>query len=139
MHTDPQTKLFEVLDKDPTYPLAAYHAIHRGLDFTVRMKRETGHVSGQELAQGMAGYLRSEFGPFALMVLEGWNIRSTLDFGRIVFNLIEAGLMRKQDSDTIEDFLDVYDLQEVFGKEWDWLQDIRPDLGLSVSKPGSLG
>jgi uncharacterized repeat protein (TIGR04138 family) len=133
-----QARLYQVLDLYPEFPLPAYHAIHKGLDYTVRLKGEFGHVSGQELAMGMAGYLKTEYGPFAPLVLAGWNIRTTFDFGRLVFNLIEAGLMRKQDTDSIEDFLDVYDLGEVFRPEYDWLTDIRSELGLRARESGSF-
>jgi uncharacterized repeat protein (TIGR04138 family) len=126
------------LDRHPEFPLPAYHSIHRGLDHTLKLKKVRGHVSGQELAFGMASSLKNDFGPFTRMVLAGWNIRSTLDFGRLVFNLIEGGLMRKQETDSIEDFLDVYDLDEMFAGEFDWLQDVRVELGLPAPEPGSL-
>lgn len=131
----PQDKLYEILEKDPRYPLPAYAAIHKGLDYTMKMKQVIGHVDGQELAVGMAGYLKEEFGPFAKTLLNGWGIRSTLDFGRLVFNLVESGLMRKQETDSIEDFYEVYDFEAAFNEPFDWLSDIRSELGLSTPKP----
>jgi len=53
-----------------------------------------------------------------------------MDFGRMVFNLVEAGLMRKQESDTIECFRDVYSFEAVFDQPFDWLQEVRTELGL---------
>ena len=134
-NVDPPTKLYEILENDSRYPLAAYAAIHKGLDFTMRMKRVVGHVDGQELAVGMAGYLKEEYGPFSRLLLNGWGIRSTLDFGRLVFNLVESGLMRKQETDSIEDFSEVYDFETVFNEPYDWLSQIRGDLGLAAPKP----
>ena len=134
MNSDPEKRLQEVLLNHPEFPLAAYHAIHKGLDHTVKMKGEVGHVSGQELALGMAAYLRDEFGPFARLVLDGWGIRTTADFGKLVYNLIEGGLMRKQDADDITDFVDVYDFEDVFGGGYDWLEELRHELGLGGQK-----
>jgi uncharacterized repeat protein (TIGR04138 family) len=134
---DPQEKLYKVLDNDSRYPLPAYSAIHNGLDFTMKMKNVVGHVDGQELAVGMARYLKEEYGPFARMVLDGWGIQSTIDFGRIVFNLIEVKLMSRQEHDSIEDFMDVYNFDVVFSQDYDWLKDIRAELGLPVRNPGT--
>jgi len=130
-------KLYQIIDKSPRYPLAAYTAIHKGLDFTMQLKNVVGHVNGQELALGMAGYMKIEYGPYAAIVLENWGIRTTLDFGRIVFNMVEAGLMRKTEEDTLEDFVGVYRFDEVFGGEVDWLRDIRAELGLPVPNADS--
>ncbi|MCA9413482.1 MAG: hypothetical protein KC931_01175 [Candidatus Omnitrophica bacterium] len=129
----PQERLFQILDREKSFPLAAYTAIHKGLDYTLKIKRESGHVSGQELALGMAGYLKQEYGPFVGIVLKGWGIHSTLDFGRIVFDLIEAGLMRKQEEDRLDDFENVYNFEEMFRTDVDWLDDIRTELGLETS------
>ncbi|GMV64546.1 MAG: hypothetical protein KJ050_00355 [Candidatus Omnitrophica bacterium] len=137
MSVDAHEKLFQILDENPIYPLAAYHGLSRGLEYTIRAKRALGHVTGQELAIGMAGFMKEEYGPYARLVLDGWNIHSTLDFGRIVYNLIRAGLMRKQDSDSLEDFLDVYDFDAVFPAQIDWLQSIRTELGLVPIQPES--
>ena len=130
-----QDKLYKLLDRDPRYPLTAYAAIHKGLDYTMKMKQVVGHVDGQELAVGMAGYLKEQYGPFCLPVLNGWGIHSTMDFGRLVFNLVEAGLMRKQDHDSIDDFADVYDFDNIFNEPFDWLSEVRDELGLSAANP----
>jgi uncharacterized repeat protein (TIGR04138 family) len=43
-------------------------------------------------------------------VLQKWNLNRTLDFGRIVFTLVEAGVLKTTQEDSLEDFRDVYDL-----------------------------
>ncbi len=37
-----------------------------------------------------------------------------LDFGRIVFHLVDEKLLRKRDGDSLADFLDKFDFQEEF-------------------------
>jgi uncharacterized repeat protein (TIGR04138 family) len=41
-------------------------------------------------------------------------VRETLDWGKIVFLLVDAGLLKRQETDTIEDFEDGFDLDEAF-------------------------
>ncbi len=72
------------------------------------------HVTGQELARGIADYGRDRFGPLARAVFAHWGIRETLDFGHIVFSLVDNGLMGRTDEDSLEDFRDVYDFDEAF-------------------------
>ena len=52
-------------------------------------------------------------GYLAKHVLNHWGVRSTGDFGEIVFNLIEIGQMRKTPDDRREDFDDVFDFVSV--------------------------
>jgi uncharacterized repeat protein (TIGR04138 family) len=45
----------------------------------------------------------------AKAVFRHWGVQGTADFGEIVFNMIEAGLMGKTETDSREDFHNVYD------------------------------
>ncbi len=72
------------------------------------------HVSGRELCWGLRDLALERWGLLARVVLESWRVRSTLDFGRIVFGFIDFELMRKQPEDSIDDFADVYSFAEVF-------------------------
>ena len=53
-------------------------------------------------------------------MLEYWGIRATDDLGRIVFLLIDVGLLAQQQTDKIEDFDRVYDFAEVFRSGYRW-------------------
>ena len=70
------------------------------------------HLTGQELCEAIRLYSLEQFGLLAKNVLDYWGIRSTGDFGEIVFNLIEIGQMRKTDNDRREDFDHVFDFDE---------------------------
>ena len=50
-------------------------------------------------------------------MLEHWHIRRTNDFGRIVYAMIDAGLMTRTASDSLEDFFGVYDFDEAFSRD----------------------
>lgn len=73
------------------------------------------HVSGQQLCWAMRDLAIQRWGPLARTVLRRWHIRSTDDIGRLVFALIECGMMRRQETDRLEDFHDVFDFDEAFG------------------------
>ena len=107
------------------YPPEAYDFVQQGLSYTVQnihggktKSRASRHVSGQQLCEGIRGYALNQYGMLASTVLHLWNIHSTLDFGRIVFALIEAGQMQKTDEDTIEDFRNVFDFKTAFETEY---------------------
>jgi uncharacterized repeat protein (TIGR04138 family) len=51
-----------------------------------------------------------------LTVFEEWGIRQCSDFGEIVFNLIEAGVLSKTEKDSRADFAEGYDFEEAFRK-----------------------
>jgi len=118
--------LAEVARNNPRYAYEAYEFVFHALSHTQkRLDREPPtevaraqggdaryHVSGPELLDGIRDLALREFGLMARIVFQRWGIKRTDDFGEIVFNLIEAGLMKKTDRDTRADFHDVYDLDQ---------------------------
>jgi uncharacterized repeat protein (TIGR04138 family) len=107
------------------FPQEAFQFVRDGLAHTVRFIHGEGqadpepapkerHVSGQQLCLGLRDYALQQYGMLARTVLSRWGIRKTEDFGRIVFAMIDGGLMRRSDQDTIEDFRGVYDFEEAF-------------------------
>lgn len=83
-----------------------------------RADHNTGHVSGNELLEGIRDLACQHFGLMTIPVFADWGVRSTEDFGKIVFELIEAGEMRKTDDDHLEDFVDVYDFRKAFDQDY---------------------
>lgn len=106
--------LQRILREDTRYAGEAYAFVRAGLDVTVRRLNKPRHVSGQELLDGLREFALDQFGPMARTVLNSWGIRRTEDFGEIVFNLVEAGLLGKTDSDSRADFADGYDFDDAF-------------------------
>lgn len=78
------------------------------------------HISGQELAWACRDFALDQFGLLAPTVLRYWGIGATDDIGRIVFHLIDVGLLARQPTDRIEDFERVYDFDEVFTADYRW-------------------
>jgi uncharacterized repeat protein (TIGR04138 family) len=78
------------------------------------------HVNGPELAWACRDFARQQFGLLAPVVLSHWGIARTEDIGRIVFTLVEVGLLVTQPGDSEADFGGVYQFAEVFGESYEW-------------------
>jgi len=105
--------------KDTRFHRDAYFFVREALDYTqknitTRNRGRVRHVSGQELLHGIREFALSQFGPMAMTVLEEWGIRQCRDFGEIVFNMVEIGLLAKTEKDSRADFEDSYDFYEAF-------------------------
>ena len=129
--------LFELLDpilkKDGRYTVEAYVFVREGLDHTVRKLEKPRHVSGQELLAGMREYALQEFGPVTKRVLSEWGINECVDFGNIVFNLVNEGLLGKTEEDSIEDFMEGYDFHEAFILPFRPREPLACNLGKSIA------
>lgn len=104
----------QIAEKNKKYKKEAYLFLFGALEYTLRKVKELRHVTGQELLQGISEYGRSEYGPMTKTVFEYWGVTKTEDFGRIVFNLVDANLMGKTETDSMNDFKDGYDFEEEF-------------------------
>jgi uncharacterized repeat protein (TIGR04138 family) len=110
---------FEVIverihEQDPRYGEGAYIFVMEALSFTQRKFGRSRHVSGEELLNGIRELLLRKFGPMTVTVLDYWGIRTTEDFGNIVFNLVNNKILSKTEGDNIEQFRNGYDFLEVF-------------------------
>ena len=79
---------------------------------------ERAHISGPELLESVREYALERFGYMARTVFHCWSIHSTEDFGRVVFDLIDRGLMSKTEQDQLSDFCDVYDFEEALDRRY---------------------
>ncbi len=109
-------KIESILEKDPCYKFEAYTFVLAALHDTVCRLKKPRHITGRELALGIRKYALDQFGPMAKTVLHHWGIRTTLDFGKIVYALIDVQLLSKQSEDKLEDFDKVYEFEDAFGK-----------------------
>ena len=116
--TDEQ-KVNDILLREPRYKREAYRFVQEALEYTVRRRGKRWHVSGRELAYGLRDLARERFGLMAKTVLNQWGIQCTGDICQLVFNMVEEEIMIKQDTDVHEDFENVYDFDEAFGKGYD--------------------
>lgn len=124
----PESVNIKKMASEAGYPVNAFAFVQRGLDFTI--KREHGdvgniaklspselkqrHIGGGILCYGLRDYALEQYGLLARFVLGRWGINDCQDFGKIVFAMIENGLMSKTEADKPEDFLNVFDFADDF-------------------------
>jgi len=138
--------LDSIVASDPRYQRDAYVFLRDALDFTTKQQKKikglsVRHVTGPELLDGARQYALKEFGPMVMTVFDNWGIHSCEDIGNMVFNLIGAGIFGKTEEDSIEDFKNVYDFGEVFGKPFAPAKPARakPPAQLPAPKPAASG
>lgn len=115
----------KMLERAGPYPLEAFSFVRDGLSYTMQRVHENfdeldepdRHVNGQQLCLGLRDFAIEQYGLLAPVVLGHWSIFRTDDFGRIVFAMIDAGLMSRSNDDTIEDFRSVFDFAEAFSED----------------------
>jgi uncharacterized repeat protein (TIGR04138 family) len=134
--------VLQIVKSDPRYQAAAYRFIREGLDYTLKtLKRSTPssqrHVTGAELLEGIKLHALKEFGPMSKLVLNDWGIENCQDFGQIVFNLVNNGVLGKSESDRLEDFSAVYTFDEAFVKPF--LPELETDSPVKPRKKSSSG
>ena len=112
--------LQDIIERDPRYADEAYVFILDTLREVIEGLQEVRHVTGQELSEGCRRRALELYGPLARSVLEYWGIKTTADFGEIVFNLIKAKQLTKTENDSKEDFRDVFDFEEAFDRQYPW-------------------
>src|SRR5579864_6445712 len=92
----------------------AYLFVLAGLEFCQQRLPERRHISGRELALACRDLALERFGVMARLVLDHWGVRSTADIGDVVFTLVDLGLLMSQQSDTRDEFVDVFDFDQAF-------------------------
>jgi uncharacterized repeat protein (TIGR04138 family) len=111
-----------VVEAAGPYPIDAFNFVREGLSFTAHkvhedmasLHEQDRHISGQQLCLGLRDYAINRYGMLAQAVLDHWHIHRTEDFGRIVFAMVEQGVLSKTQDDTLDDFRGVYDFAEAF-------------------------
>ena len=118
----PEVDWKRLADATGPYPVEAFffvrdglaYAAHRVHDEVEALPEQDRHITGQQLCLGLRDFAIERYGMLAPAVLGHWHIRRTDDFGRIVFAMVQQGLLSKTSDDTIDDFRSVYDFQEAF-------------------------
>lgn len=110
--------------QDGRYSPEAFRFLYESLEHALRLSGRSEaegvdrHVSGREVLAGMRACAIQQFGPLSAHVWRAWGIRESLDWGRIVFLLVEQGLLKRQEGDSIEDFAENFDFDQVFEREY---------------------
>jgi uncharacterized repeat protein (TIGR04138 family) len=153
--SDDSYSLLQLIKKDTRYTVDAYLFIREALAYAAdalemgslsepepnlsleqkQQQYRERHLTGQQLCDAIRLYGINQFGLMAQTVLKSWGVETTSAFGDIVYNMIEAGMMKKSPSDRRSHFNDVYDFDEVFNQQF----RICNSVGNPVNLKDSLG
>ena len=124
MNDDPHP-IFQLLQTDLRYQLHAYQFVRDSLAFAQEMTPQEEsktegepHLTGQELCEAIRLFAIDQYGYMSKTVLNNWGIHDTGDFGEIVYNLIDIGMMKKSDTDQREHFVNVYSFEKAFVEDF---------------------
>lgn len=107
-----------IADTYGRYRAEAYRFVLEALESALIGVGRRRNVTGGELLDGIRLLARERFGPMAKEVFNAWGVRTTLDFGQIVFHLVDANLLRKTPEDSLADFIDKFDFQKAFEENY---------------------
>ena len=139
---DFEGELNRIVGLDSRYDREAYVFLRQALDFCHRAELKAGkkarlpekgtgenHISVAQLLDGIRQYALQEYGPMAMMVLNSWGVKSSEDFGEIVFKMVEHRLLSVTEQDTREEFRKGFDFFEAFRAPF------KPAKGKDTDKP----
>ena len=115
----------QVIRKDGRYPVEAFEFLQEGMARAVKAvygekppaTDGNCHVTGKQVCLSIRDLALERWGFLARNVLLHWNIRASLDFGHMVYLMINAGFMHKTDEDSLEDFRGVFTFEEAFAPQ----------------------
>ena len=113
---DFQDTLDYIVERDPRFKRDSYIFVLEALENTVRKRPQPGHVTGKELLYGIKDFANDKFGPMVRTVIDHWGVNETIDFGHIVYNLLDHKILSKTENDSLDDFKDIFEFDKAFGK-----------------------
>jgi hypothetical protein len=104
----------QICGKDDRFSSDAYHFVQEGLNHTLKSLKRGGQHAHRPVS-----------------VLNEWGVSTTDDFGQVVFNLVNSGVLGKNETDSPNDFKNVFTFDEAFVKPF------APRLAAPVRKRAS--
>ena len=103
----------DIVEKDDRYHPRAYALLTSVISF---LSGENGdrHMSGEDILDEFREYTLDQYGPLSYRVLTEWGVKSCEDVGEMMFNLVEAHRLARDENDSKEAFLGGYDFREAF-------------------------
>lgn len=112
--------LEKIAREDSRFSPQVFRFVYEGLDTLRKAASERRHVNGQALCEGLRKLAVERWGRLAMLVLNTWGVKTTHDFGEIVYLMIKHEWMRTAATDSIDDFNDVYGFQSVFKDQFEF-------------------
>lgn len=101
----------DVVAKDARYDARAYALL---MDVVHYLGESDRHMTGEDVLEEFKERALDQYGPMAYTVLTEWGVRRCEDVGEMMFNLVEARRIKRDEGDTPEAFVGGYDFREAF-------------------------
>ena len=102
----------DIVAKDKRYAARAYALLMDVVHFLSGGKHR--HVSGEEILDEFKERALDQYGPLTYTVLDEWGLSCTEDIGEMMFNLVDAKRIGRDENDTSDSFVGGYDFKETF-------------------------
>jgi len=112
--------LTRLRERGERYDDRAYLFVLASIEYLQGKLTERRHVTGPEVTHACRDLALHQYGLLARSVLEHWGIHGTEDFGRIVYSLVDVGVLVTQPGDKVEDFHGVYGFEQAFDEGYVW-------------------
>lgn len=93
-----------LVQADSSYAAEAYFLVRESVSYAQTRQDVHRHLTAGELVEALLEYAEKEYGLLAGRVLAEWGLTCGADIGRIVYKLIEAGVLSASPEDRPEDF-----------------------------------
>jgi uncharacterized repeat protein (TIGR04138 family) len=120
MRDEREERIYKICETNTQFKPQAFFFVYMVLGRCRNILEKPGHVSGAELLKAFSEEARAQYGPMGLTVLNHMGFQSTEDVGRLVFLMVEEGLLSRTDNDSLEDFKNKYEFQEEFVTKYQW-------------------
>ena len=111
----------EIASSDAALTFEAYKFVSEAVSHAIHKHRTPGcvrHVGASEIMEASAELAYNTYGLIGDEVLRGWGLKSPVDFGRVVFNLIEHRVLSRSENDNPEDFELEFDMSGWILRAW---------------------
>ncbi len=97
-------RLAPILAREKKYKLESYVFISEAVNYAVTSLKAQRHVTAAELLTSLRDYAFREYGVISPQVLKDLGIDDAADVGKLVYLMIEVGLLSSSPEDSPEDF-----------------------------------
>lgn len=116
--------LAQIRATESHYDERAYLFVLASIEFLQTKLPARRHVTAAEVSEACRDFALEQYGLMARSVLDHWGVHRTEDIGRIVYALVEIGLLVTQSTDREEEFAGVFSFDDAFGTSYVW-QGVR--------------
>lgn len=106
--------------EDKDYQKRAYDLVLESFDYMLSHIGRAGRRKSFDVLDFLSGFRLfafSNYGALAGDVLKSFGLRSSMDIGRVVYRLVEAGLLSSSEKESLDDFSNRFDFGEAFSIE----------------------